>query len=218
MQDYQLILPQRVYHLSRSEISLPELEERIDVQTDQDGMQKLEGYLAYARRHGVSPTSPTFLGTRYEYVVSDTVRRLGIETVRVGQAGDRGVDLRLAKKVTPSVVRELEGSFAAAGGSDAKAVVGIVVGTMAATKGVSQQQQQYDADEDEVDHKQPDEYGLKAGRIRQVLWNHRASALGLEGIDVVKRHYTTLQEQERGDEVELQWRGRKIDDALLRPR
>ncbi|RMD41762.1 hypothetical protein DV735_g3357, partial [Chaetothyriales sp. CBS 134920] len=213
-------------------------------------MRRKRSYLAYARRHGVSPSSPTFLGTRYEYVVSDTVRRLSIDTVRVGQAGDRGVDLvgfwhlpseqqhqtppirvvvqckRLAKKVTPSVVRELEGSFAAGHGgvrSDATApVLGIVVGTTAATKGVVDGLKRAGralvwlcVDEVDADAKQPDEYGLKAGRIRQVLWNHRASALGLEGVDVVKRHYTSPHQQERGDEVELHWRGRRIDDALL---
>ncbi|RMZ90416.1 hypothetical protein DV736_g2352, partial [Chaetothyriales sp. CBS 134916] len=181
----------------------------------------LSTYLAHSRRHALSRTSPTFLGTRYEYIVSDALRRLGIDTVRVGKTGDRGVDLvgywhlpsqqdtsqtapirvvvqckRLAKKVTPSVVRELEGSFAAGGGPvgwgrvQKDAVMGVVVGTMPATRGVVE--------------------GLKR-RIRQVLWNLRANALGLEGIDVVKRHYVTPHEQQTGDEVELHWRGRKVD-------
>lgn len=130
-------------------------------------------FLRHSRRVGLNPASTVFTGTRYEYLVLSSLRRLGIELARVGGSGDKGVDLigwwhlpqwksktsttevadllkvmvqckRIAsttkrtKAVGPNVVRELEGAFRGAPGAwrNANDVVGLLVGTRAATKGV----------------------------------------------------------------------------------
>ncbi|KAI9725367.1 MAG: hypothetical protein M1828_003217 [Chrysothrix sp. TS-e1954] len=98
--------------------------------------QDLPSFLDYAERNGLSHTSTVFVGTRYEYVAIDALKRFGISLERVGGRDDRGIDCigtwkhpgfakqstasrsgisvlmqckALSKKIDPSVVRELEG-------------------------------------------------------------------------------------------------------------
>lgn len=126
----------------------------------------LATFISHARHARLNPTTYTFLGTRYEYLAQEILTRVGFELVRTGKAGDRGVDLagwwhlpssrndgnggqeRLRvlvqckrikgqRKVTPSVVREMDGAFLGApAGWRSDEVFGIIVSTKPATKGV----------------------------------------------------------------------------------
>jgi hypothetical protein len=138
-------------------------------------------FLAYARRTGLNPATAVYLGTRYEYLVLSSLRRLGIELARFGGKGDKGVDLvgwwhlpqwrkpssqdsfrgdngsdggevmkvlvqckridsssRSDKRVSPAVVRELEGAIrgAPAGWRKASEVLMMLISTRPTTKGV----------------------------------------------------------------------------------
>lgn len=128
----------------------------------------LATFISYAQRSGLNPTRHTYLGTRYEYLAQATLTRLGLDLLRIGKTGDRGVDLagrwylspsqnnqtgmaaehlrvlvqckRITgkRKLTPSVVREMDGAFLGAPvGWRAENVFGIIVSTKPATKGVT---------------------------------------------------------------------------------
>jgi hypothetical protein len=124
----------------------------------------LPTFLAHAHRVGLSPTSTTYIGTRYEYTVARTLRRFGFDLKRTGGRGDAGIDLlgvwhlppalapqplrvlvqckALKAKLGPNLIRELEGAFVGApAGFRAKqgsagGVVGILVSPREATRGV----------------------------------------------------------------------------------
>jgi hypothetical protein len=50
------------------------------------------------------------------------------------------------------------------------------------------------------------------GRVRQMLWNHAASNMGLEGLDVVMKYDGTRDEDgETGKEVMLMWQGKRVE-------
>ncbi|KAI5296601.1 hypothetical protein KEM55_005760, partial [Ascosphaera atra] len=53
----------------------------------------LHTFLAYAERTALSPKTTTYIGTRYEYLVRETLRRYGFQLARVGGANDVGIDL-----------------------------------------------------------------------------------------------------------------------------
>lgn len=53
----------------------------------------LTTFLDYARRTGLSPTSPVYKGTFYEYAVSTALLPFGIVLKRVGGSNDGGIDL-----------------------------------------------------------------------------------------------------------------------------
>lgn len=126
----------------------------------------LSTYISHAERSALNPTRHTYLGTRYEYLAQASLSRIGFDLLRTGKTGDRGVDLagwwyllppspdastsaeRLRvvvqckritgkRKLTPSVVREMDGAFLGApAGWKGDAVSGIIVSTKPATKGV----------------------------------------------------------------------------------
>ena len=156
---------------------------------------------------------------------------------------------RATKSISPSVVRELEGAFRGAPpgwrGYGGDSVLGILVSTRAATKGViegmkrserplawvlleefeeveaaneniggverhEERPDEQEQQEDAVAATTPSaEYTLIKGRIRQILWNQKAREIGLEGLDVVKRH--SLDEEDSGDEVVLMWNGTPVE-------
>ena len=121
--------------------------------------RSLSSFLDYARQNAVSRTSAVYTGTLYEYVILQKLLTFGFDLVRVGGAGDAGIDLlgywhlpmrqeplkvlvqckRLSKsgQVKPSMIRELEAVF---GGAPvqwrAEDTIGVLVGTKSATKGI----------------------------------------------------------------------------------
>ena len=94
----------------------------------------LSSFISYARRNSLSPRSTTYTGTRYEYIVQETLqRKFGFCLTRVGGRDDLGIDLSgswdriprlpaplkfvvqckaFKSKVGPNLVRELEGAVA----------------------------------------------------------------------------------------------------------
>ncbi|ETN37724.1 uncharacterized protein HMPREF1541_07347 [Cyphellophora europaea CBS 101466] len=126
----------------------------------------LSTYISHAQRVKLNPATTTYTGTRYEYLAQDSLQRLGFELLRTGKTGDRGVDLagwwhlpspasgnenqqteRLkvvvqckfvkGRQQSPSVVREMDGAFLGApAGWRNGAVIGVVVSTRPATKGI----------------------------------------------------------------------------------
>jgi hypothetical protein len=151
--------------------------------------------------------STVYVGTHYEYVVSQSLLRLGFSLFRTGGRADRGIDLLghwvlptlreplpvvvqcksvdSQTRCNPAHIRELEGSFQGTPvGWRNKDVLGLLVTTQNATKGVLER------------------LGLsklplgfvkvsRRGTIEQCLWNEAAQARGLEGVGVTVR-YTPL--------------------------
>ncbi|KAL8682460.1 MAG: hypothetical protein Q9186_001503 [Xanthomendoza sp. 1 TL-2023] len=192
----------------------------------------LPTFLAHARSTALSPTSPVFIGTHYEYLCQQTLSHLGFTLQRTGGRSDRGIDLlghwhlpsiphplralvqckALSSKLNPETVRELEGAFAGApAGWRGENVVGVLCGKREATKGVREAVRRCGAPVVwvMVEDTREEEGTLVEGegRIRQVLWNGRVSEIGAEGV-VVGVKYTPA---ERGREVErevvLTWKG-----------
>ena len=156
----------------------------------------------------------------------------------------------------PSAVRELEGAFLGAPtGWRGKDVLGIMVSTKRATKGVitalraserglvwvcleeeeavdaealSDEVQQTDVDETEqvredvevfddatdLTHDpttdEPAVIRTVDGRVVQLLYNHAARSLGLEGLDVVQRHNLDQPDQPSMPEINLVYRGQPV--------
>lgn len=172
----------------------------------------LASFLAHARRTGLDETSPTFTGTRYEYLVAERLARYGFSLRRVGGASDFGIDLlgdwtipstaRSLKvlvqckagsgsRVGPHFVRELEGSFVGAPpGWRGSRVLGLLVTEQQTTKGVrealarSRSAMAYVCCTGE------------GGVVKQMQWNQRADEEGLEGTDVALRRGAGEEEDE----------------------
>lgn len=185
----------------------------------------LQSYLEYASRVGLDPQSTTYIGTHYEYTVKESLKRLGFELRQVGGTSDYGIDLignwnlpsapkplkvlvqckALAKKVSPSVVRELEGAFVGApAGWRGSAVLGILVIQNPATKGVR------------------DALGRSRwpmgfvtctaeGKLLQMLWNKRAEEEGIQGIGVGLKYSGGAPDKK---EIHLTWKGEGIPDQI----
>ena len=180
----------------------------------------LAEFHAYATRTSLSPTSPTYIGTLYEYTCLNTLSRLNLGLTRIGGRADAGIDLlghwtlpslsyplptfvqckALKAKVTPNLVRELEGVFPGAPrGWRREDCIGILCAPREATKGVME--------------------GVRAcqkavvwmmidgnGRLKQVLWNARAAAVGFEGIGVQTRYVPDEQGKVEKEAI-LTWKG-----------
>ncbi|KAK1252881.1 hypothetical protein MKX08_004068 [Trichoderma sp. CBMAI-0020] len=163
----------------------------------------LASFLAYAKRTGLDETSPTFTGTRYEYLVAERLARYGFSLRRVGGASDFGIDLvgdwtipSTAKslrvlvqckagsrsKAGPQFIRELDGSFVGAPpGWRGSRVLGLLVTEKQATDGVRDAL---------TKSRSAMAYFCCTGRegvVKQMHWNQRADEEGLEGIDVALR-------------------------------
>jgi len=162
----------------------------------------LPSFLDYARRTGLDTASTIYAGTHYEYTVASALERYGFHLRRVGGASDLGIDLvgswavpsvpeplkvlvqckALAKKISPNVVRELEGAFAGAPvGWRGNGVIGLLVTKQPATKGVR----------DSLGRTRwPMAFVACSpeGTVQQMLWNHRAEEEGLDGMGVALRH------------------------------
>ncbi|KAL7899398.1 hypothetical protein HDV63DRAFT_373140 [Trichoderma sp. SZMC 28014] len=161
----------------------------------------LASFLAHAKRTGLDETSPTFTGTRYEYLVAERLARYGFSLTRVGGASDFGIDLigdwtiastakplkvlvqcKAGSRVGPHFIRELEGSFAGAPpGWRGSRVLGLLVTEKQTTKGVRDALAR---------SRSPMAYVCCTGEegvVKQMQWNQRAEEEGLEGIDVALR-------------------------------
>lgn len=170
----------------------------------------LASFLAHAKRTGLDETSPTFTGTRYEYLVAERLARYGFSLTRVGGASDFGIDLvgdwtipstsrtlrvlvqcKAGSRVGPQFIRELEGSFVGAPpGWRGSRVLGLLVTEKQTTKGVrnaltrSRSAMAYVCCTGEE------------GVVKQMQWNQRADEEGLEGIDVALRRAGEEEEDE----------------------
>ncbi|CAO2653608.1 Nn.00g030190.m01.CDS01 [Neocucurbitaria sp. VM-36] len=162
----------------------------------------LPSFLEYAKRTNLSPQRTYYVGTHYEYTTALALMRLGFSLLRVGRKQDAGIDLIghwvlaplreplpviiqcKARKIsiTPSHVRELEGSFQGIPPDwRKKQVLGLLVTTKKATKGVLEALGQ---------SRWPMGFVLvsRDGTVQQFVWNRAASEQGLEGVGVTVRY------------------------------
>jgi hypothetical protein len=163
----------------------------------------LPSFLEYAQRTGLDLTSsPSGVGTLYEYMSALALMRLGFSLLRIGRKSDAGIDLighwvlaplREPMPVIiqcksrngsckPSHIRELEGSFQGIPPDwRNKNVLGLLVTTNKATAGTLRALQQSQL---------PMGFVLisREGLIEQFVWNRVASERGLEGVGVTVRH------------------------------
>lgn len=161
----------------------------------------LASFLAYVERTQLNKRSTVYKGTHYEYTIAEALSQYGFFLKRVGGSSDRGMDLlgtwtipttshtmRVvvqckagSRSPGPMYVRELKGAVKAAPpgwrGTD---VLGLLVAEKPATKGV----------QDELNTDTPLAYMCcsREGEVVQLLWNHRAQDIGLEGLSVGVRH------------------------------
>lgn len=87
-----------------------------------------------------------------------------------------------ASKLSPALVRELEGAYAGApAGWRGEGVLGVLVSTQASTKGVSAavQRSRWPLGVMQV---------TREGTVKQFVWNAVAAQAGLEGMGVAVRH------------------------------
>ena len=196
----------------------------------------LPSFLAYAHRIDLPETSTVYQGTHYEYTVQQTLRHSAFCLHRVGGRDDAGVDLvgtwhlparehplrvfvqckALKNKVSPNLVRELEGSFrlpppatTGGGGGGAAEKAGVLVSTREATKGVR-------------DAMARSAYPVmwmmveRDGSLQQVLWNTKVEELGVGRLGVEVRHHTSTHASRavdgttRDKDIVLTWDGEEI--------
>jgi hypothetical protein len=193
--------------------------------------EDLASFMKYAKREHLAETSTVYVGTRYEYTVSASLNRLGFDVLRTGKASDLGIDLlgwwhtpassepikvllqckAHAKKLTPSNVRELEGSFPGAPPHwQGKGVMGFLVASSQATKGMR-----------DALIKSSLPLGFmqvtREGKILQLLWNHQVSLWGLEGLGVTTKFSPEAGKDEVEQEVALTWNGRVFNMDMAAP-
>jgi hypothetical protein len=182
----------------------------------------LPSFLEYAARIDLDPQTTTYVGTHYEYTVQAALKSSGMSLKRIGGKSDYGIDLLgtwclpsvpqplkvfiqcrgYARKIDPSQVRELEGTFVGApSGWRQPGVLGFLVSQKSATKGVREALGR---------SRLPMGYVLcnADGKISQMLWNRSAEQEGLEGIGVgLKYAGGDLNEKE----VILTWKGQVLN-------
>ncbi|KAE8352532.1 hypothetical protein BDV28DRAFT_135000 [Aspergillus coremiiformis] len=183
----------------------------------------LPSFVAYANRTSLSAATTAYIGTHYEYTVQQTLRSSAFTLHRVGGRDDAGIDLvgtwhlphrehpirvivqckSLKTKLSPNLVRELEGTFHQSPvGWRTGDEVGVLVGPREATKGVR-------------DALARSKYPLiwmmieRDGAMRQVLWNGRAEQLGLVGLGVEVR-YSAEDADSSAKKVALIWDGEEM--------
>lgn len=180
----------------------------------------LASFVDHAERSGLDPKSTLYVGTHYEYTVSQTLSRYRFYLRRIGGRSDYGTDLlgtwtvpsaaeplkvlvqckAISRKSAPNLIRELEGAFVGAPvGWRGHGVVGIFVTEKPATKGVR---------DSLARSKWPMGFVscTREGRVQQMLWNQRAEEEGLEGLGVGMRYSG----DEREAQLLLTWRGKHL--------
>lgn len=180
----------------------------------------LASFLAYAERSGLDPTSTLYVGTHYEYTVSQILSKYGFYLRRIGGHSDYGTDLlgtwtvpscpeplrvlvqckAIARKSAPNFIRELEGAFVGAPvGWRGSGVLGIFVTEKPATKGVRASLAR---------SKWPMVFMscTREGSVQQMLWNGRAEEEGLETLGVGMRYNV----DSTSPELMLTWKGKHV--------
>ncbi|KAF6841956.1 putative glutathione s-transferase [Colletotrichum plurivorum] len=184
----------------------------------------LPSFLSYAEQTGLDVTSTVYVGTHYEYTVASTLSQYGIQAIRVGGISDYGVDLlgtwtlpsqpRQLKvimqckggsqRITPSLIRELEGSFVGAPvGWRGKGVIAFLVSEGTASKGVREGMGR---------SRWPMGFisCSRDGVFQQMVWNQRAEEEGLRGMNVAIRH----SEDGNGEaKIVLTYQGKRVRDV-----
>lgn len=197
----QSLVPRRIATTSAQNAAPVDLP-RLIVRNGHKDHNSLPTFIEYANRTNLSPMASFYIGTHYEYTTALAFMRLGFSLLRVGSKNDAGIDLIghwvlaplseplpviiqcKARKcsVSPSHIRELEGSFRGIPPNwKGKPVLGLLVTTLKATKGTM-----------EAIGRSPWPMGFvmmsRHGLIQQFVWNRAASDRGLEGVGVSMRH------------------------------
>lgn len=190
----------------------------------------LATFLSYAERTALPPTSTVYVGTHYEYIVLQSLRRYALALHRIGGRDDAGIDLvgtwhlperereralrvlvqckALKTKLGPNLVRELEGTLRQAPvGWRTGQRVGMLVSPREATKGVR----------DALARSSYPLFWMMVeldGTLKQALWNARVEELGLGPLGVETRYGTSAAEEPGSltKEVALTWDGSDIPD------
>lgn len=197
----QSLVPRRIATTSAQNAAPVDIPKLV-VRNGHKGHNSLPTFIDYANRTKLSPFSSFYIGTHYEYTTALSFMRLGFSLLRVGSKNDAGIDLighwvlapvseplpviiqckSRTISVSPSHIRELEGSFRGIPPSwKGKPVLGLLVTTRKATKGTL-----------EAISRSPWPMGFvlmsRHGLIQQFVWNRAASDRGLEGVGVSLRH------------------------------
>lgn len=197
----------------------------------------LASFIAHTKETGLSTSSTIYVGTYYEYLCALTLRRFGFTLTRTGGRSDAGIDLRgswqlpelsqplqcivqckkLKAKAGPNLVRELEGAFVGAPARwRGEGVVGVLCAGREATKGV---RDAIRSARKALVWCQVQDMGDGVGRVRQLLWNQRVSALGAEGVGVGIRYSSQDSLNEAADldaELVLTWKGEVWTPEVIR--
>ncbi|KXL45684.1 MAG: hypothetical protein FE78DRAFT_79794 [Acidomyces sp. 'richmondensis'] len=166
----------------------------------------LLSFLAYAERSNLNKTSNVYKGTHYEYTVAAALESYNFILQRTGRSNDLGIDLvghwmlpgsngkvteafgsdipvliqcKFAKP-TPSMIRELEGTYVGApAGWNGPNVLALLVSTQQATEGVraAVQRSKWPLGVVQV---------TRSGVTRGFLWNAVASEAGLQGLNTLQ--------------------------------
>lgn len=192
----------------------------------------LPSFLNHAAKTGLDPESSIFYGTRYEYIAQKTLRNYAFTLSRVGQTGDRGVDLAgywhlpflpeplrvivqcksSKRKIPPEIIRGLEGAFSGApSGWRGEGVLSILVSPLPATRGVRQAVARSSSPLCWFTM-EPDDNEEGSGLVTQALWNKTATDMALQGVSVVVKH--DLEHPER-KAVALTWKENEISEQSI---
>ncbi|KAL8726466.1 MAG: hypothetical protein Q9166_006697 [cf. Caloplaca sp. 2 TL-2023] len=185
----------------------------------------LPSFLTHARSTALAPTSSVYIGTYYEYLCQLTLGRLFLTLTRTGGRSDHGIDLlghwhlpslpfplrvlvqckALKAKTSPETVRELEGIFAGApAGWRGETVIGVLCAKREATKGVRDAVRKSKVP---ITWIMVEDVGEGKGMVKQILWNEKVSALGLEGMGVGVRYLPAEEGTQVEKDVVLTWKG-----------
>lgn len=183
----------------------------------------LPSFLAHAARNSLPSTTPTYIGTHYEYTVQSTLRAFSFHLHRIGGRSDSGIDLfgtwhlpghehplrvcvqckALKTKLSPNLVRELDGTVRRHAGWRTGQQMGVLVSTREATKGV---RETLGRSEHPVLWMMVDYEGV----LRQVLWNEKVEALGAVGQLGAEMRYMGDVDGVRKEAV-LTWDGEEME-------
>lgn len=195
-------------------------------------------FLSYANRTSLSPTSPVYKGTHYEYICASTLPRLGFTHIsRTGGRSDHGIDLLALwqlpslpfplrvlvqckgtkSKSSPQRIRELEGAVVGApvGWRGKSSTVALLCGKREATKGVMDAVRRCGIPVVwcMIEERDSTNGEKRAGVVRQMLWNGKVEEqIGGRGWSVGVRYGG----KSGGGESVLMWEGREWDPAVER--
>ena len=168
----------------------------------------LPSFLEHAERVDLPTSSPTYVGTHFEYTALHTLSRYGLSLSRVGGRDDQGIDLIgtwklpppfdertlkvflqckvLVKRCGPNLIRELEGAFAGAPAAwKGRSTLGCLVASTLPTASLRGAMHRC---------KMPMMFlsiQKDSGIVRAWNWNWAAREAGLVGLEATTRFGTT---------------------------